>query len=160
MSEHPEAGESRRSSRRWSSAGFSLAEVAIVLACASILMAASLPNLNRLHQEWALWGSARLLESSLQWGRAHAVSANTSMVFTVADEGRGFYWLDGYSGEKYERSHCILPGDVRISSSPRKPLRFYQHGNAVPAGTFVVEGRTGQYRVIVNPGGRIRVQRN
>jgi Tfp pilus assembly protein FimT len=123
-------------------------------------MAASLPNFTRLHQEWALWGGARLVESSLQWGRAHAVTANTSMVFIVADEGREFYWLDGYSGEKFVSSHCILPGQIRISASPRKPLRFYQHGNAVPAGTFVIEGQNGQYRVIVNAGGRIRVQRN
>jgi len=122
-------------------------------------MAASLPNLNRLQQEWSLWGAARLIESSLQWGRTHAVTANTSMVFVVADGGQGFYWMDGYSGEKYDRSHCGLPGQVYISSSPRKPLRFYQHGNAVPAGTFVIKGEAGQYRVVVNAGGRIRVQR-
>src|SRR5512136_688518 len=86
--------------------GFSLAEVTIVIACASILMAASVPNLYRLREEWSLWGGVHILESSLQWGRARAVTANTSTMVIIAGDGRSFYWADGYSGNRYEHSLC------------------------------------------------------
>jgi prepilin-type N-terminal cleavage/methylation domain-containing protein len=140
--------------------GYSLVELVIVLACASILLSAGVPNIFRLRQEWTLWGGARLLESSLQWGRMHAIAANTPMLFQVDGGGQHFYWADPLTGNPYEGSVRHLPAGVRIADCPRRPLRFYQHGNAAPAGTYVVEGEAGSYSVVVAPGGRIRIQRN
>ncbi len=140
--------------------GVTLIEVLIILSCAGVLLTVAVPNFNHLQQQWTLWGGAHLLESSLQWGRAHAVSANTSMMLTVEEGGRRFYWSDGYSGERLDGTIRDLPGHVRITSSPRRPLRFYQHGNAAPAGTYVVQSEAGSYHVVVSPGGRIRVQRD
>ena len=140
--------------------GVALAELAIVLACAGILLTSTVPSFNHLRHHWNLWGATHLLESSLQWGRFHAISGNTSMMLMVDNDGRRFYWADGYTGEQFEGTMRYLPGQVRITSSPRRALRFYQRGNAVPAGTFVVQGDTGAYRVIVNPAGRIRLEKN
>ena len=140
--------------------GIALAELAIVLACAGILLTSTVPSFNHLRHHWNLWGAAYLLESSLQWGRFHAISSNTSMSLMVDTDGRRFYWADGYTGEQFEGTMRHLPGQVRITSSPRRALRFYQRGNAVPAGTFVVQGETGTYRVVVSPAGRIRLEKN
>jgi len=140
--------------------GYSLVELVIVLACVSILLSATVPNVFRLRKEWELWGGARLLESSLQWGRMHAIAANTPLLFQVEENGRKFYWTDPASGEPYAGSVRDLPGQVRIVASPRRPLRFYQHGNAAPAGTYTLGGDAGSYSVVVAPGGRIRIQRN
>jgi type II secretory pathway pseudopilin PulG len=140
------------------SEGVALAELIIVLACAGILLTSAVPSFNHLRHQWSLWGAAHLLESSLQWGRFHAISANTSMMLMVDNDGQRFYWVDGYTGERFERTERHLPGQVRITSSPRRPLRFYQRGNAVPAGTFVLEGESGTYRVIVNSAGRVRLE--
>ncbi len=96
---------------------------------------------------------------TLLWGRMHAITANTSMMLVINAEGRGFYWADPASGAPYHYSTRALPGDVRITSAPRRPLRFYQHGNAVPAGSYVITGDIGAIRIVVNPGGRIRIQR-
>jgi Tfp pilus assembly protein FimT len=101
-----------------------------------------------------------MVETSLQWGRSHAIAANTGLVLIVDSDGKRFYWTDAYTGDRYEGTVRYLPVGIRITSSPRRPLRFYQRGNAVPAGTFVVQGEAGSWRVIVSPSGRIRTQRD
>jgi len=141
------------------SEGYSLAELVIVLACAAILFTAAVPNVAHLQQEWILWGEARTLEASLQWGRMHAISANTSILFEVDASRQKFYWVDPESGDSYAGSVRHLSSGS-ITACPKRPLRFYQHGNAAPAGTYTITGTTGAYSVIVSPGGRIRLQRN
>jgi Tfp pilus assembly protein FimT len=140
--------------------GYSLIELVIVIACTAVFVSAAVPNLSRLQQEWALLGGARLLESSMQWGRMHAISANTSLKFEVDETGRMFWWVDPSSGNRYENSVRHLPLSARIVSKPKKPLRFFQHGNAVPAGTYKIQLQAGSYSVVVSPGGRIRLQKN
>jgi hypothetical protein len=90
----------------------------------------------------------------------HAISSNAPILFEVADEGRRYYWVDPSSGELYADSERRLPNGIQIVLYPRRPLRFYQHGNAVPAGTYRIEGTAGSFSVVVSPGGRIRVQKN
>jgi hypothetical protein len=142
------------------SQGYSLAELAIVLACASVLLAAAVPSIAHLQREWTLWGSARILEASLQWGRMHAIASNTSLLFEVDENRQDFCWVDPESGDRYSGSLRYLPRGVLIVGCPRRPLRFYQNGNAAPAGTYTLEGEAGSYSVVVSPGGRIRIQKN
>jgi Tfp pilus assembly protein FimT len=138
----------------------SLVELVIALVCASLLVAAAVPSLQRLQQEWTLLGGARAVETSLHWGRAYAVSTNNALMFEVDEDGGGFHWTDPDGGEVYASTVRKLPGRVRIVNAPRRPLRFHQRGNAAPAGTYELVGEAGSYRVVVNPAGRIRVQRN
>ena len=140
--------------------GYSLAELVIVLACTTILLAAGVPNIIGLKNAWALWGGAKILEASLQWGRMHAIASNTSLIFEIDDAQQKFYWVDAITEDRYTNSVRQLPRGVRITAAPKRSLRFYQHGNAVPAGTFTLSGDAGSYSVVVTPGGRIRVQRN
>jgi len=78
----------------------------------------------------------------------------------VEDNRSKFYWEDPESGAPFATSIRHLSTGIRIESSPRRPLRFYQHGNAAPAGTYIIKGEAGSYAVVVSPGGRIRIQRN
>jgi hypothetical protein len=132
----------------------------MVLACATLLLSAALPNLARMQQEWTLWGGARSVEASLQWGRMHAISSNMPLLFEISEDRRRFYWVDPESGDPFSASVRYLPGGTRMAAFPRRSLRFYPHGNAVPAGTYIIEGESGSYSVVVSPGGRIRSQRN
>ena len=141
-------------------AGSSLLELTVVIACGAILIAIAVPNIDQLQKQWTLWGEAHLVESSLQWGRMHAVAANCSPAFDVDPDGRGYHWTDPETGAPFEESRRVLPRSVRIVSSPRRPLRFYPRANAAPAGTFIIQGDAGQYSVIVSIAGRIRLQRN
>ena len=140
--------------------GYSLAELLAVLACIAILAAATVPNVAHLQKEWTLWEGARILEMSLQWGRMHAISANTAILFEIDGSRQRFYWADPESGEPYTATVRHLPNSIRIAACPGRSLRFYQHGNAAPAGTYTLEGDAGSYSVIVAPGGRIRIQKN
>ena len=140
--------------------GHSLAELLTVISCAAVLLAAAVPNIAHLNRVWALWGSARVLEASLQWGRMHAIAANAPIVFEIDESFQRFYWADPATGTPYEGSVRNLSQGVRITRYPRRPLRFYQHGNAAPAGTYTLENQAGSYSVVVTPGGRIRFQQN
>ena len=140
-------------------AGFTLAEVVMVLSCAAVVLAAAGPNVGKLYEEWALWGAARSVESSLRWGRAQAVSATSPMMFVVDASGGSFYWLNPATGERFEGSVRYLSARVRFVGAPKKPLRFTPRGNATPAGTFTLQNGAGSYKVVVSLVGRIRVQR-
>jgi Tfp pilus assembly protein FimT len=141
-------------------AGYSLIELVIVLACAATMITLAVPNISHLQTEWALWGSARSVENSLQWGRMHAIASNTPILFEVGENGSRFGWIDPESGDSYTESIRFLEHGIRITSSPKRSLRFYPQGYAVPAGTYVIQSDIGSCSVIVSPGGRIRFQKN
>jgi prepilin-type N-terminal cleavage/methylation domain-containing protein len=139
--------------------GCTLIECLIVIACGAILLTIAVPNIRHFQQEWVLWGGVQTVEISLYWGRTRAIAANAPLAFEVGENGQKFWWADPSSGLRYERSVRRLDG-IRIASCPKRSLRFYQRGNAAPAGTYVIQGEAGSYSVVVSPGGRIRVQKN
>jgi len=142
-----------------SPSGQGLLETLVVLGLIGIMAGSAVPGIHRMNQEWALWGGVRLLESSLLWARTHAITSNDSLILVISPDGRSFFWQEP-GGARYETSVRYFPAGVRIVASPRRPLRFFQRGNAAPAGTFVVQGEAGSYRVVVSILGRIRVQRD
>lgn len=141
-------------------AGFTLAELLVVVAIAAIITTFAMLGFIRVQKEWSLWGSARLVETSLQWGRMHAITSNSPVLFEVDEDGQRFMWHDPATGEIFGTTARYVNSGTRIVSAPRTPLRFYPRGNAVPSGTYKVEGETGSYSIIVTPGGRIRFQKN
>lgn len=149
-----------RLAEKKASNGYSLAELLIVLACVAVLLTAAVPATVKLQQEWILWGAARALEAAMHWGRMHAIASNSPLIFLTDDALQEFYWADASSGAPCTDSRRQLPRGVRIAATPRRPLRFYPHGNAVPGGTYTVAGDAGSYSVVIAPGGRIRVQKN
>ena len=149
-----------RVAERSRSEGYSLVELLTVITCTAILLTAAVPNIVHLQQVWSLWGSARILEASLQWGRMRAITANTPVLFEVDGSGQTFRWLDPATGDPYEGSVGNLLRGIRIVKCPKRPLRFYQHGNAAPGGTYVLQNEAGSCSVVVTPGGRIRFQKN
>jgi type II secretory pathway pseudopilin PulG len=142
------------------SVGYSLVELLIAVACVSILLTAGVPGIAKLQHEWALWGAAKTLEASMQWGRMHAIASNAPVIFHTDDVLQEFYWADAASGEPFTGTLRRLPRGVRFVATPRRSLRFYAHGNAAPAGTYTLAGETGSYSVVVAPGGRIRTQKD
>lgn len=141
------------------SSGSSLPELLVVISCAAIILSLAAPGLHRISQEWKLWGGVQLLVASLRWAKTQAISANSSVLFEVDEGGKRFRCKDSESGAAFASSEREMPPGIAVVSAPRSPLRFHQRGNAAPAGSYVIAGRTGIYRVVVNIVGRIRVQR-
>jgi len=135
-------------------------ECLVVLVLTGILATVAVPNIHRLKLEWSLWGGMETLEAALQWGRMHAVTSNAPLIFSVSGDGRSCYWLDAQTKDAVRNSSRTFPAGLKITSAPKSPLRFYQHGNAAPAGTFIITGEAGSWSVIVSPGGRIRAEKN
>jgi Tfp pilus assembly protein FimT len=137
-----------------------LLELLVVAAIVMIFVTFAVQGFVRIRKEWSLWGSARMVETSLQWGKMRAIASNSPVLFEVQEDGRRFMWRDPESGDIFDASVRSLNGGPRIVSSPKTSLRFYPRGNAAPSGTYKVEGETGSYAIIVTPGGRIRFQKN
>ena len=131
-----------------------------MFAITAIIVTFAAPGFARFQKGWSLWGSARMVETSLQWGRMRAISTNSPVLFEISEDGRQFMWRDPSTGDIFAATVWFMTGDARIVSSPKTSLRFYPRGNAVPSGTYRVEGETGSYSIIVTPGGRIRFQKN
>lgn len=140
--------------------GFSLYELLIVVAITAAIVAFAAPGFVRMQKNWSLWGSARTVETSLQWGRMRAIASNSPVIFEIDEDGCRFMWRDSATGDIFAASAQSMTGGARIVSAPRTPLRFYPRGNAVPGGTYRVEGETGSYSIIVTPGGRIRFKKD
>lgn len=139
--------------------GFSLVECLIVLSCITAVLLASVPAAGHLYQAWVLWSGTYMMESTLQWGRLHSISANASLMLEVNADGTSAAWRDPETGNKYDQSIIYLPRGLRIVSAPSKPLRFFPRGNAVPAGSYVLKNGAGSNRVVVSPAGRIRMEK-
>ena len=140
--------------------GFTLQELLVVAAITAIIVTFAAPGFMSIQKNWSLWGNARMVETSLQWGRMRAIASNSPVLFEVEEDGGRFTWRDPSTGDTFTTSARSMAGGSRIVSAPRTPLRFYPRGNAVPSGTYRVEGETGSYSIIVTPGGRIRFQKN
>jgi len=153
------AGRQSGSPRFDDTGAASLSELVLVLATLGVLILLALPAASRLHDHWSLYCGAFTVESALQWGRLQAVSANASLVFEAIADGTAIRWRDLETDQVYEGSLRVLPQGVRIAASPAHPLRFFPQGNAAPAGSYVVMGDRGSYRVVVNIAGRIRVEK-
>lgn len=117
------------------------------------------PAAEHIHQAWALWTGTCLMETTLQWGRFHSISANASLMLEVNPEGTAAAWRDPEAGSLYGEGVRYMPRGVRIVSTPSKPLRFFPRGNAAPAGSYVIRNGAGSFRVVVSPAGRIRVEK-
>jgi Tfp pilus assembly protein FimT len=141
------------------SSGTTFVETLVVLWCATILVGAGLPAFHRASLEWRLWSGMQLTLSSLYWGRAYAVSSNGPVLFEVDAGGRSFRWRDPENGDAFTATERHLPAGISIVAAPARPLRFYPRGNAAPAGSFVIAGEAGRYRVVVNLAGRVRYER-
>ena len=141
-------------------AGLSLPELLIVIAIITIISTFAVQGVVHIQKKWSLWGSARMVETSLQWGRMRAISSNAPVLFEVDETGYRFMWRDPSTGEIFATTDRTVNNGSRIVSAPQTPLRFYPRGNAVPSGTYKIEGETGSYSIIVTPGGRIRFQKN
>lgn len=139
--------------------GSSLLELLIVVSCAAVILAMAVPGFHRMSQEWRLWGGVQLIVMSLRWAKTHAIATNSAVLFEVDAGGSRFRCRDAESGEAFSASEREMPPGVAVVIAPRSPVRFFQRGNAAPAGSYLLAGPAGNYRVVVNIAGRIRIQR-
>jgi Tfp pilus assembly protein FimT len=135
--------------------GFSLAELVVVMAFASIMAGAALPRLSLLLASIRLPIGARQLAADLALARATAVLRNTNVRVTFAADAYTVRYEIGAPREVLGR----LPAGVHVESLPAsEAIRFYATGRA-DNGTVVLAGSSGARRsIVVNQRGRVVVR--
>jgi Tfp pilus assembly protein FimT len=146
-------------SRPGKAAGYTLTELVLVTAAVAILAATAVPVFERVRQEAALRGATALVAQSLAWGRMHALATNGEMAFDLDPAANRLCWAEPGTGTCYEGTIRHVDPQIRFAGYPARSVRFHPRGNAAPAGSFTLQGPSGSYRVIVAPGGRIRIER-
>jgi len=146
-------------------AGFSLVELAIVLAVTGTLTVVAAPTLLRYWDSWSLHAAARELASTINLGRQLAIATRNPICVDMSGGGLRFR-IGGCAGEAWTGSitdtsgtiHVSDPATIAVSSNGR--LVFTTLGAASPAATYTVRhARTQASRTVVVAGsGRISVE--
>jgi prepilin-type N-terminal cleavage/methylation domain-containing protein len=100
--------------RKTNQAGFTLAETAVVLAVACILMAVAIPSFDVMYQSSNADASAQLVAQQLNYARALAVGSHGPVVFQI-DPSMNTIAVAAGTGS--ERGPLALPGKMRFQSS-------------------------------------------
>lgn len=158
------------------SRGFTLVELAVVLAIVSTLLGMVLPTLEQIRNRTHLRAAAAAVETDLQFARSAAVALNRVVYVAFSQSSAGSCYVMHTGGADADCScdaagnpQCSGAGEVvrsallegrsgiRLTSNSRQigfePLR----GMVTPTATITAESRSGdRIAVVVNIMGRVR----
>jgi prepilin-type N-terminal cleavage/methylation domain-containing protein len=151
---------------RTAQAGFSLAEMMVVILIGGILTTLAIPNFAQMRQGYRLRGAAREVFLILQRARMAAMKENTNYRIYIA--GTSIVVHDDFDSDNVEDTGetittTNLQSDfqgVSFSNGPSStsPLVFLPNGMASSAITVTVRNSAGkQQQVSVALGGRVRI---
>lgn len=130
--------------------GYTLLELAVVLAVFSTLLASAVPSVLSLRETWGLRAETVRLAELLDQARLRAVSANTGVRVTAF---AGEYMLGEAGAGAF--SYPVSPG-VRFYGAS-KSILFSSRGTASPGATLTLVTRSRQASIIISPTGRVRI---
>ncbi|ACA59483.1 GspH/FimT family pseudopilin [Candidatus Desulforudis audaxviator] len=149
------------------SAGFTLIEMAVVLAIIGIILAVAVPNMRTSLDSYHVRSAAAEIATTIRYAQQESVSREMRHKI-VFDSGRNSYTL--------YRIECVDPGDpeeiqTELESSslpanvllagttfPAGELTFGEQGRPSTAGQVTLKGGSGQSRLVVVDGtGGVRV---
>ena len=137
-----------------SESGLSLIEMLILLLLAAVLAGVGIGQLGRIREQLQLEWACREFVTTLDGARRRAAAGNLRIAVAVAPGGTRY--SIGPPGDPAPWRPVV--GGARITASPRRSLRFYSRGAAVPAGSYLLERGRYRVKVIVSSAGRVRWQ--
>lgn len=133
--------------------GFQLLELVLVLALIAVAAAIGAGAWSEWTSRYHLYLATDALNACLQSARTGAMTQNAAVEVQVQAH-RYSMSLRGEEPVLWRR----FPKDVEVVKAPSRAVAFYSRGNAAPAGSFVLQGRGGQVKLVVSPSGRVRVE--
>jgi Tfp pilus assembly protein FimT len=133
----------------------SLIESCLSVAMISVVTVMAVPALQQSRQDYELTSAARDVASKLQFARIRAVSRNIDCRLRVTSSVS--YAVECQDPVWALASAVVLPRGMTIAANARP--EFHRLGNVAPTATITLTNAANrQKKVIVNNGGRIRVQ--
>lgn len=137
--------------RRHRQAGFSLAEMLIVVAIIGIAVAIGIPLVNEQVRIAEVRTAADQLAIHLRAARMIAVSKHKNIVVTVGADPTNSYSYEGTNGDTRT---IAMPGVVKIMGSSATSVTFKVDGSTTAATTITIEsvvsGATERWTVTTN----------
>jgi len=137
---------------RWVRAGFTLAEMIVVLAILGITAAAVVPAFTRAIDDDPVTAAARAMEQLLDAARTTALTRAVAVRVTIVPE-TGRYWV-------YEEDRgAVLPLDsgaaplgpgVRLSSATVRPTFWFSRIGVVQGDSLLVLGTSGARALVLD----------
>lgn len=145
---------------RWSRAGFSLAELSVVIAVIGTLFALSIPSFLTYYQSAQVRGAASDMASYLNQGRQLAIQRNQNVCVSIAAAavqyhlgtcGAAAVLMAGTDGA----GNIPVPDGIGLATTAN-PI-FTNLGAASTAGTLTVTHGTKSLSVVVSASGRVTI---
>lgn len=144
--------ESKRPSK--TAYGFTLLEVLIITALLLLLCAAGINYLNTCREYTLLRLSAQALSGELNRARAASIACGIPVEIRLGENRKTCSLRLRNTNTDFAES--VLPGSLEFSSSPAKPVTFYNSGTCAPSGSYVIRGEKASVKVVVSIMGRVR----
>ena len=152
-------------------AGFSLAELAVVLVIFGIVSAIALPGLNKFLRSLDLNGQVQSSASTLRVVRQRAITENNDYCVTYDATARVFVWFDDDNNDGVKQGTekggqtQALASWITVTQSVSNPfssstLIFYPNGSTNSSGSLIFSNSDGYSRSlsVVRPTGMVTVQ--
>ena len=117
-------------------AGFSLAEMLVVIAIIGIAIAIGIPLVNEQVRIAEVRAAADDLALHLRAARMIAVAKHKTITFTVSVDPTNTFSYEGNNGQVKTIS---MPGRVRIASGSDPSISFFQNGSVDASSSIVIE---------------------
>jgi competence protein ComGD len=139
--------------------GFTLIEMLLVLAAIGVLMAVSLPSLNRVAEQKTEMYIITQLRDDLLYAQQYAMTYKTSVAVMFA-ENRPEYRITEIKSGKMILKRSI-PGQWKFQlTTLAMPLIFLENGNINKAGSLLLKSKDRTYKIVFLLGkGRFYVQK-
>jgi prepilin-type N-terminal cleavage/methylation domain-containing protein len=147
--------------------GFTLTELMIVVSIMGLLLAVSVPGIQKYLRSWRLNGEASSMAMSMRAARSTAVNKNIDVVF-VFDQSEGeYYYVEDADGDGSADSNEIQSGVHELSNgitigsftTPQQWITFSPRGSTADGGTITVAGYNSARTIQVYSGtGNVSIQ--
>jgi hypothetical protein len=133
--------------------GFQLLDCMLVCLLLGGTLSIGVASLDGVFERYRLQWAGYLFATEISTLRSTAVGRNSPVSVSVSPSRTQYGFASrGEEPTLWRR----LPRGVVVAGQPTTPVTFYSRGNAVPAGSYVLENSEGQMRVVVAPTGRVR----
>ncbi len=146
--------------KRRSVAGFSLADLLLVIGLTMVVGAMAVPAMRSTIRNYRLAASADRLAAELNAARVSAVSRGTTYRLDISTSQKTFRIVDLSDVNNPTRVARSLGSDVSFGAVPANPILFTSRGAARGGTIELLTNRGKKINIIISPSGKTPVEKH